>query len=67
MHIEYWDNILLREVYTFVSMKSLSRLGGKFQNLAISNFFVAVFLTICGLFLTYFHRIKFKDTLNENK
>ena len=65
MTVEYWDNILLRDVYTFVSMKELSSFGGKFENLAIANIFVAIFLIICGLFLAYFHRIKFKDSANE--
>lgn len=67
MKINYWDNILLRDIHTFINMKTLSGFGGKFKNLAISNFFVGIFLGICGLFLSYFHRIKFKDTLGENK
>lgn len=31
MKIEYWDNIKLRDVHTFISMKTLSNLGGKFK------------------------------------
>ena len=65
IEISYWDNIKLRNIYSFVSIKQVSRFGGNMNGLAGCCIAVCFSGIVIAMFLRYFNRIKFKDKVTE--
>lgn len=66
INLNFWDNDLTKNIETYISIQNLSALGGNYKIFGYSSLLLSFIILLIGLFLTYIHKIKFRQDFYTN-